>query len=75
MIHGTKRSKKVPTPEEKAADDALSTKIRDNLHEFIAIRHQEKTDIPYLLQFTEILMELCSDISTIYNFRREAIDI
>ena len=52
MIHGTKRSKKVPTPEEKAADEALSIKIRDNLHEFISIRHKEKADVPYLLQFT-----------------------
>jgi phage gp36-like protein len=38
------------------------------------IRNNEKKDLPYLNQFTEILMELCCDIATIYNFRRELIE-
>lgn len=38
------------------------------------IRHQEKKDLAYLNQFTEVLMELCCDITTIYNFRRELIE-
>lgn len=52
----------------------MSLKISKNLHEFMELRNLEKKDLLYLTQFTDILMELCSDIPTIYNFRRELVE-
>lgn len=74
MIHGSKKTKKVKTDEETKADNEMSAKISKHLHEFMALRNAEKKDLVYLTQFTDILMELCSDIPTIYNFRRELVE-
>ena len=73
MIHGHKKATKQKSPEEHKQEEEMSEKINSKLNDFFAIRQKPITDdnLAKLSEFTAILMQLCSDIPTIFNFRRE----
>lgn len=75
MIHGAKKVKKVKTEQESKEEDELSEKINNKLSEFFSIprKHLNVPKIPLYFEFTSLLMQLTSDIPTIFNFRRELI--
>ena len=76
MIHGQKKTEKTKTEEQIKEENDLSTKINSKLSEFFQLRNQPilNDKLPALLEFTTILMQLCSDISTIFNYRRELVE-
>lgn len=75
MIHGHKKSKKQKTEQEIKEETELSQKINTKLSEFFSISRKDVNDaqIPKYLEFIALLMQLCTDIPTVFNFRRELI--
>lgn len=75
MIHGQKKGKKEKTQQEVKDEEELSSKIMAKLADFFSINKKEikLENLEKYMEFTTILMQLCSDIPSIYNFRREII--
>ena len=76
MIHGSKRNKHVKTEQEVKEEDEMSQKINQKLAEFFAIPRQDinPQQLPKYLEFISLLMQLVSDIPTVFNLRRELVE-
>ena len=72
MIHGEIKKNEKISDEEKQKKEELAERININLKEFFELRHGKK-DIPEKLEFTTIITQLCPDLYSAYNFRRELI--
>lgn len=75
MIHGHKKAKKEKTEQQEKDEDELSLKINNKLAQFFSLSRKDVSlnQIPKYLEFIALLMQLCTDIPTVFNFRRELI--
>jgi len=76
MIHGYKRQKREKSQQEMEEEDVLSKKIIEKLAEFFAIPRDNinPQQIPKYLEFIALLMQIVSDVPTVFNFRRELVE-
>lgn len=73
MMHGEAKKKDiVVTEEEKRLQEQKAAKVLDMLSYFFDVRHGRHPSPPEdPLAFTELMAQLCPEIATIYNYRRE----
>ena len=64
------------TEQEVKEEDEMSQKINQKLTEFFAIPRQDikPQQLPKYLEFISLLMQLVSDIPTVFNLRRELVE-
>lgn len=74
MIHGQTKSSKTISEEEKKKKEELAGKILAMSEQFLQIR-SGKLENANPLEITTLLAQMCPDLYTIYNFRRELINL
>ena len=74
MIHGQTKSSKVTSEEEKRKKEELAGKILAMSEQFLQIR-SGKLENSNPMEVTTLLAQMCPDLYTIYNFRRELINL
>ena len=62
-----------PTAAELQKRAQQASEIQQALNQFLALRHQPPKNPKSLLEFTALLIAMCPDMPSLYNFRQELI--
>jgi len=72
-MHSHGKVKRTISEEEKKKNKETADKVNEKLIEFFKMRPQS-FKMPKAFEYTSVIMQLCPDVTTVFNLRREILE-